>query len=261
MKYLLPFFVLAITFTFGSCSGNDEGDGQNENGSINIEQLAEGFKSPPTPARAKVYWWWLNGNTDTVRMKAELQAIKNAGLGGVDIFEIGVPPASDPNHIIKAGPAFMGPESLKHIQFALNEANKLNLEVGLGVASSWNAGGSWVEPKHAAKTVYYSKTSFDNARGRDLALSFPEITKTKAGTPREIEYAANGKPAYYEEIAVLALPAGDTINIDTTKIIDVTRYFDRQKEVLNWNAPAGNWNIYRYICSNSALLFVDRSSV
>jgi hypothetical protein len=66
-------------------------------------------------------------------MKEELVAIKNAGLGGVDIFEIGLPPASDPNQIIPSGPAFMGDSSLKAIKFAIDEAGKTG--VGSGTQS------------------------------------------------------------------------------------------------------------------------------
>ncbi|RYG02598.1 MAG: hypothetical protein EOO02_10235, partial [Chitinophagaceae bacterium] len=243
--------IICVLLAFIGCSDTKDETAGAEQKAISLDELATGFKEPPIPARAKVYWWWLNGNTDTVRMKEELVAIKNAGLGGVDIFEIGVPPASDPNHIITAGPAFMGPESLKQIGVALREAGKLDLEVGLGVASSWNAGGSWVEPKHAAKTLYYSKTSFNEGSGNSIKLVFPEITKTKAGAMREIVYADNGRPAWYEEIAILALPAGDTMNLDTTRIINITQNFNPKTEELTWDAPAGKWDIYRYICSNS----------
>ncbi|MFN8349270.1 MAG: glycosyl hydrolase [Spirosomataceae bacterium] len=213
--------------------------------------LLKNFKNPPNEARPKVYWWWLNGYTDPVRMKEELVAIKNAGLGGVDIFEIGLPPASDPNQIIPSGPAFMGDSSLKAIKFAIDEAGKLGLEVGLNLASSWNAGGNWVTPKHSAKTLYFSKITVTGDAKQSVKLPFPTITPDKQGKPRPIVYGADGKPAYYEEIAVLALPAGVQMRLDTTQIINITAFFDPQKEQLTWSAPKGNWEIYRYICSNS----------
>jgi len=213
--------------------------------------LLKNFKNPPNEVRPKVYWWWLNGYTDPVRMKEELLAIKKAGLGGVDIFEIGLPPASDPNQIIPSGPAFMGDSSLKAIKFAIDEAGKLGLEVGLNLASSWNAGGTWVTPKHSAKTLYFSKTTVTGNAKQSIKLPFPTITPDKQGKPRPIVYANDGKPAYYEEVAILALPAGVKAGLDTTQIINVTAFFDPKKEQLTWNAPKGNWEIYRYICSNS----------
>src|SRR3546814_15121201 len=95
--------------------------------------LKEGFANPPADAWPKVYWWWLNGYTDSVRIKGELRAMKEAGISGVDIFEIGIRPASDPDKIIPAGPAFMSDSSVEAISFAVPEAGKLGLEVGLGL--------------------------------------------------------------------------------------------------------------------------------
>ncbi|MGV3556612.1 glycosyl hydrolase [Larkinella arboricola] len=218
---------------------------------VSYATLKENFRNPPNTARPKLYWWWLNGYVDTVRLKQELVAIKNAGLGGVDLFEIGLPPASDPNRIIPAGPAFMGDTSLRLINMAVREAGKLGLEVGLNMASSWNAGGSWVKPQHAAKTIYFSKVNLKGAGNQPLRLPFPTITPDKSGKPRPIAYRADGKPAYYEEIAVIALPAGQRNGLDTAKIVNVSAYFDPKTEQLNWKAPAGAWDIYRYICSNS----------
>ncbi|WP_247235690.1 glycosyl hydrolase [Telluribacter sp. SYSU D00476] len=218
---------------------------------VSLEVIQAGFKNPPIQARPKVYWWWLNGYVDKVRLKEELLAIKNAGLGGVDIFEIGLPPASDPNGIIPAGPAYMGDESLDVIEMAIKEAGKLDLEVGLNLASSWNAGGSWVQPKHAAKTLYFSKTPLSGNQSASLKLPFPTITPDRNGNPRQIEYDETGRPVYKEEVAVIAVPAGARHLADTSAIVNVSRYFDPKTETLSWKAPAGNWDVYRYVCSNS----------
>jgi hypothetical protein len=216
-----------------------------------LAEIREGFQNPPVEARAKVYWWWLNGYVDSVRLKTELRAIKQAGLGGVDIFEIGLRQASDEKGIIPAGPPFMGDESLKMIKIALDEAKKLDLEVGLGVASSWNAGGTWVEPKHASKTLYASKTVAKGGRALNMKLPFPEITPDRNGQPRKIDYQPDGRPVYSEEIAVVAVPKG-AINLgDTSRIVDLSSQFDAATELLTWSAPEGEWDIYRYICSNS----------
>lgn len=216
-----------------------------------LSELRAGFKNPPVTARAKVYWWWLNGYVDSVRLKTELKAIKEAGLGGVDIFEIGVRKASDEKGIIPAGPPFMGDESLRMIKLALDEAKKLDLEVGIGVASSWNAGGTWVKPEHAAKTLYASKSKIRGGKEIKLKLSYPEITPDRNGNPRQIEYKTSGKPVYSEEIAVVAVPAGAKQLSDTSQIHDLTSHFSTESEILTWNAPIGEWEIYRYICSNS----------
>ncbi len=234
---LLPFLLIGII-----CGAGKKTYAQN---------LRSHFKDPQGTARPKVYWWWLNGYTDNKRLKDELIAIKNAGLGGVDIFEIGLPPASDPNRIIPAGPAFMSDQSLQTIKFAVDEAGKLGLEVGFNLASSWNAGGSWVEPKFASKTLYFSKTTLDGSGPGKTKLPFPVITPDRAGKPRPIQYGSDGKPVYREEIAVIAVPAGVQNLADTTSILNITASFDPKTEILNWKVPQGTWDVYRFICSNS----------
>lgn len=212
--------------------------------------LKEGFVDPQGTARPKVYWWWLNGYTDTVRLKQELKAIKKAGLGGVDLFEIGIPSFNNPEGMVKAGPAFMSEASLEAIGLALEEAGKLGLEVGLNLASSWNAGGAWVTPEHAAKTLYHSRISIRGGERIKVEIPFPAIVD-KEGKPRKIEYSADGRPVYYEEVSILASPAREKSLSDTSKILNLTAQFDSKSQTLTWDAPQGEWEVYRFISSNS----------
>jgi hypothetical protein len=217
-------------------------------------KLKAGFQNPTGTARPKVYWWCLNGNIDTIAAKQEFQEMKRAGIGGFDMFEIGVPREDT---MIPGGPAFLSDESLKIIKFAVNEAGKLGLEMGLNIASSWNAGGSWTLPQNASKSLYFSKTNLTGGgAAQTIKVPFPEISFPKSamigGTNKPmIPFRADGKPVYYEEVAVLAIPANIQSGLDTTKVINVTRYFDSKNDQLNWKAPAGEWQIIRYVCSNS----------
>ncbi|WP_247235689.1 glycosyl hydrolase [Telluribacter sp. SYSU D00476] len=206
------------------------------------------FKDPQGTARAKVYWWWLNGHTDTTLLKEELRSIRNAGLGGVDIFEIGF----RHDGLVPAGPAFMGDESLNTITMAIREAMKLGLEVGLNLASSWNAGGSWVTPEHAAKSLYFSKIAVDKPGRQAIKVPFPDIPRKDAkGNELLIQFRPDGKPVYSLEVAVLAIPVQSGNYLDTARIVNVSRYFDPKSETLNWQVPMGSWEIHRYVCSNS----------
>ncbi len=210
--------------------------------------LYEGFKNPPEQAHPKVYWWWLNGNVDTLRLKEEMRSMKNAGISGFDIYEFGV----YDNTKIKAGPAFMGKESLNTIKLAIEEAGKLDMEVGLNVASSWNAGGSWITLEHAAKSIYSSKITINRSTGKKIKLPFPVISEfDEKGKKRMISYASDGKPAFFQEIVILAIPINDNSSyLDTSQIINVSNFFDPVTEELHWHS-SGEWEIHRYICSNS----------
>jgi hypothetical protein len=239
-----------LVFVF-SLAGNHQISAQDKT----YEYFKRGFKNPPANAHPKVYWWCLNGNIDTIRAKQEFLEMKNAGIGGFDLFEIGVPKEDT---MIPGGPAFLSDESLKVIKFAVKEAGKLGLEVGLNLASSWNAGGTWTLPENAGKSLYYSEIRVKGeSEAQKIIVPFPAISFPKAsligGTGKPmIPFQANGRPVYYEEVVVLAIPANMNKNmLDTTKIINVSGFFDPTKDLLIWTPPFGDWEILRYVCSNS----------
>jgi hypothetical protein len=244
----LFFIGLLSAFLMFNCQQQEPADT-----GITYNELSEKFLKPEGTARPKVYWWFLNGYIDTAKAKEEFASMKNAGITGFDLFEIG-----SRDKMIPAGPAFLSDESLKIIKFVLDEAAKNGLTVGLNLASSWNAGGSWIEAKHGGKSLYRATIKVTGTSSlQNIKVPFPEINFPKSaligGTGKSlIPLRADGRPEYYEEITVLAIPAGlDKNTLDVSKVIDVTKYFNPGNDELSWEAPEGEWDIYRYICSNS----------
>src|SRR5690554_257735 len=108
MRNLL-YFILIGTYAFTlSCKPSTT-----TNNTYDI--IHEAFLNPPPEARPKVYWWCLNGNIDTLRAREEFLAMKEAGITGFDLYEIGE--FRQDTTLIPAGPAFMSDESLRLIKF------------------------------------------------------------------------------------------------------------------------------------------------
>jgi len=191
-QILTGFAVLFVASFFIQCS-----DVKEPAADSSYEQLRNGFMNPSGDARPKVYWWCLNGNIDTIRAKQELLAMKEAGIGGFDLFEIGVPKQDT---MIPGGPAFLSDESLEIIKYVIDEAGRLDLTVGLNLASSWNAGGSWTKPKHGGKSLYASSTKVNgNSSIQKIQVPFPEVKFPKesliGGTDKPmIPFQENGRP-------------------------------------------------------------------
>src|SRR5690606_41287844 len=92
--------------------------------------------------------------------------------------------------MIPGGPAFMSDESVQRIKWVIDEAGKLDLTVGPNLASSWNAGGSWVEPRHGGKSPYRPKiTNQGDGQSDRYTIPVPAITIPPA-SPR----GGDGKP-------------------------------------------------------------------
>ncbi len=237
---------VAMLFCFQAC---EQAERENASTSASYQELAQGFKNPPTAARPKNYWWWLNGYTDSLTMIQELEAMKAAGIGGLDLFEIGAK-AWYNDGVIPAGPAFLSEASLAHIKIAVEKAGELGLEVGFNTASSWNAGGSWIPPKYAAKSLYFSELKVSGPTDTKEVLPFPNVLEQAGDWGSNIELDADGRPVFYEEVAVLAFPAEQEV-LDTASIKVLNSNFNPQTETLTWEVPAGDWVITRYLVSNS----------
>lgn len=246
LSALLLVFVASIQSHNTFAQGSDE--------AADYEILKNGFLHPPDDAHVKTYWWWINGSADKERIREELEAFRRAGISAVDIFDIGTPDHSDSRDIVEPGPAFMNDEYLEYIAYAVEVADELGMKIGLNLASSWNAGGEWIPPKHASKSLYFSKINVTGAdNNQEIDIPFPTLRKEDdRGRNIIIEYDDNGRPAYYDEVAVIAVPShNETAYPDTSEILNLTKYLDSENNTLNWDAPEGDWEVYRYIVANS----------
>jgi hypothetical protein len=203
--------------------------------------LEDGFTNPPMPARPRAYWAWINGNVNLPQLTRELEEYKDKGLAGVDIFDIG---AVDPNKVVPEGNKFLGKESVDAIVYAVKEAKRLGLELGLVASSSWNAGGDWVTPEYAAMLLYKSEVVVEGPSEFSGILPFPEVSEQ---TPKK----ADGLPAFYKNVATIAFPdASENPIRDKSSVVDLTAQMDNNGR-LKWKVPSGKWKIMRLVCSNS----------
>lgn len=157
--------------------------------------FASSFADPPREARPSTYWVWLNGYTEADQLTRELEELSKAGFSAVYILEIAARGLPE----VPAGPAYMDDESVKAFAHVAREAARLNLEVGVTNASSWNSGGAWVTPEHASKGLYYSRISIEGPRRFSDRLPFPRL-------PQGVPAKPDGSPAIFSDLAVLAVP-------------------------------------------------------
>lgn len=163
-----------------------------------VDPLEAGFLTPPMEARPHTYWLWMNGYMHAPSALEELRAMKEAGLGGVLLFEMGA--RGDKSAFPPPGPAFLSEPWIAQLKLAVGEARRLGLQVDMSVISSWDLGGPWIEPRHATMALYATETTVDGGRETDVTLPFP--------TPeRAAPLGADGRPAFWTDVAVLALRA------------------------------------------------------
>jgi hypothetical protein len=199
------------------------------------------FADPPVEARPGCFWDWLNGSITEEQITRDLEAMARGGLRGGEIWDVAA--AADPDGRVPAGPAFLGPESVRLIAHAIREAGRLGLRIGLVASSGWNAGGSWVPPEHAGKGLYHSTVTVTGPKRFQEALPLPELPEL---CPRD----EHGRPLYLRDVAVLAVPHDGSMTIaDAGRVVDLSNTVDAGGRV-RWDVPAGEWKILRFVCAN-----------
>lgn len=199
------------------------------------------FADPPLQSRPGCFWAWLNGSITSEQITRNLEAMKQGGMRGGEIWDVAA--HADPDRRVPAGPAFLGSESTRLIAHAIREADRLGLELGLVASSGWNAGGAWITPEHAGKGLYHATTTVTGPMKFHDALPLPKLPKL---CPRD----AQGGPIYRREVAVLAVPNSQSkIITNANQVVDLTKKIGTDGK-LRWDVPAGDWAILRFVCLN-----------
>ena len=135
------------------------------------------------------FWYWMYGAVSEEGIKADLKAMKDAGLGGCYLMPIrGAEERSE-----YGGKANAMSDNFWHlVDVALAEADALGLEMGIHVCDGFAlAGGPWIKPEESMQKIVFCDT----------------IVR---GGPHHFQMA---KPQhygdYYEDIATYAIPVAE----------------------------------------------------
>jgi len=153
------------------------------------DPLESGFASPPDLAKPQTWWHWMNGNISKPGITADLEAMKQIGLGGATIVNVdcGIPSGSVP---------FMSPEWQDDFKFAVQEADRLGFKLCVENCAGWSSsGGPWNTPTNAMQRLTSSEIKADGPARFDAVLPQPAVNLD-----------------FYRDIAVLAFKVAEATN-------------------------------------------------
>jgi hypothetical protein len=114
-----------------------------------LATLRRAFDTPPDDARIMMRWWWFGPQVNDEELGRELQAMKDAGIGGVEVQPVYPVALDDAANGLKTEP-FLSDAFLAHLKFAADRAADLGLRFDLTLGSGWPYGGPTVSVDHAA---------------------------------------------------------------------------------------------------------------
>ncbi|MDR1372869.1 MAG: glycosyl hydrolase [Dysgonamonadaceae bacterium] len=178
-----------------------------------MSKIESGFVNPPDSARPGVYWYFMDGNISKSGITKDLESMKKAGIGYVLFLEVGI-------GIPRGTVDYMSEEWQDCFVHAVRECERLGIVMAVGIGPGWNgSGGPWVEGNKSMQHLVYTMTDIKGGKGvQTVVLPRPAPRKPffgegSFGTEKERDKWKN----YYEDVTVLAVPAGAT-RIDTASV-------------------------------------------
>lgn len=161
--------------------------------------LEKHFRNPPPAAKPWVFWYWMQGAVSKAGITADLEAMKQVGIGGAYLMPIKDTVTGLYDHPVRQ----LTDEWWQMVQFALSEAKRLGLQMGMHVSDGFAlAGGPWITPELSMQKLVWTKTYVKGSGDIATKLEQPE---TIAG--------------YYKDIAVLAYPANSRQAFSDTVLV------------------------------------------
>ncbi len=94
-------------------------------------------------------WWWFGPSATNSEIQRELEEMKSAGIGGVELATVYPLALTDPSTGFHNYP-YVSDEHIEHLRFAAEEARRLGLRMDITIGSGWPFGGPAIPVTQAA---------------------------------------------------------------------------------------------------------------
>lgn len=193
--------------------------------------LEAGFQNPPQTSKPRTWYHINSGNASKEGFTKDLKAIKEAGIGGVLVFNVSM---GLPEGDVK----YNSQEHRDILTHAAKECEKLGLSFGVHNCDGWtSSGGPWVTPENAMKVVVNSQVIAKG--GKEINIKLPQPP---------------ARHNFYKDIAVVAYPTlegelvAESVNpiiTSSDKAFNIVLATDKQTNT-HANLEAKNWVQYDY---------------
>jgi hypothetical protein len=142
-------YILTLILLISTCKTNYP---DKQHGNLQIVPSQQTYKP-------WAYWWWMGSSVTKDGISKNLQAYKEAGLGGLHIVPIYGEKGDEENFINYLSPQWM--EMLAH---TVNEATILGLGIDMTTGTGWPFGGPNLGFKYSAKRFELKEIELDTVK-------------------------------------------------------------------------------------------------
>ena len=155
------------------------------------------FLTPPNSTKVNTWWHWISGNITKDGITKDLESMKQQGVSQATIINIGDQTTwFQPKTYVPVEIKFNSPEWYDMFQWALKEANRLDIKIGVHNCDGWStSGGPWITPELSMKQYTWSKSIIEGGKVINTQLAKPAARND-----------------FYRDVAVVAYPIGEKQN-------------------------------------------------
>jgi len=151
------------------------------------------FKTPPNSAKVHTWWHWINGNISKEGITKDLESMKQQGISQATILNVGSWIQMD---LVDTPSKFNSEEWFEMFKWALQEANRLGITIGVHNCDGWStSGGPWITPEKSMKQYVWTKTTIEGGKEINAQLDKPQAVND-----------------FYRDVAVIAFPVSENLN-------------------------------------------------
>ena len=186
-----------------------------------LAEVMRGFENPPDDARIMMRWWWFGPSVVQPELERELRAMKEGGIGGVEIQPVYPVVLDDPARGFRNFP-YLSDEFIGDVRFANNTARGLGLRVDITLGSGWPYGGPHTSIDLASPRLRVDRVAVP--AGGDTVT----VPNVGAGEKLLAAFLANGEPRRESAEGIRQLTAidGPTVRLpDASQSARVALFF------------------------------------
>ncbi len=150
-------------------------------GATGQNDLTKGFVTPPDSAKPWVNMWWF-GNITPANITQHMEELKAKGVGGVMLIDLGNMPETP----------YMSDKWRELFRYAVREADRTGLKMGVNTCPGWPSGGPWITPEYSSWMMVNSETIIKGGQKFSGKLVEPK-----------------GKGSSYADVTIQAFPIPD----------------------------------------------------
>jgi len=198
-----------------------------------MQKLHEEFAHPPDDSRIMMRWWWFGPSATKEELKRELERMKAAGIGGVEIatlYPLALDDAKNGFHNYD----FVSDEHVQNLRFAAEEARRLGLRVDVTLGSGWPFGGPHIPVTQAAGELRVESVTVEPG---ETSVAKPA---TEAGETLIAAFVspANGKPGDFKDAKEVPLGEGSRLELSDSGSARAVTFFVSSRTGMMVKRPA-----------------------